>query len=40
METLHESMIATKTAEYIMAFAFLVLFTLFWRFVYRQPRNR
>ncbi len=39
MQTIHETMIQTKTAEYLMAAGFLVLFTLFWNFVYRQPRN-
>jgi len=40
MQTLHEQMMATKAAEYIMAAGFLVLFTVFWRFVHRRRESR
>lgn len=40
MQTLHETMIAAKTSEYIMAAAFLVLFTLFWCVLHRPRRQR
>jgi len=36
MQTLHESMMQTKTVEYVMAVIFLVTFILFWRFVGRK----
>lgn len=39
MHTIHETMIQTKTVEYLMGAAFLILFTLFWNFVSRQPRK-
>lgn len=39
MHTLHETMIATKTVEYLMGAAYLLLFVLFWRWLSRRPRN-
>jgi len=36
MQTLHEYMMQTKAAEYLLAVAFLALFIVFWRFVNRQ----
>ena len=33
MHTLHEYMVLTKTQEYLIALACLLVFTLFWRFV-------
>ena len=39
MQTLHEQMMATKAAEYIMAAGFLVLFAWFWRFLRGRPRK-
>lgn len=39
MPTLHESMLMTKTIEYILSAVFLVLFVLFWNFVFGTPRR-
>lgn len=39
MHTLHDHMIATKAAEYIMEAGFLVLFLLFWRFLCGHPKR-
>lgn len=33
MQTLHDSMMATKAVEYLMSAAFLLLFPFFWRFL-------
>ena len=39
METLHEHMLATKTVEYVMGAAFLVLFAAFWVFMNGRRRK-
>jgi hypothetical protein len=39
MHTLHEFMLHTKTIAYLMAFGFLVVFTVFWRFLNKKTKN-
>jgi hypothetical protein len=37
MQTLHDNMMATKTVEYLMSGAFLLLFPAFWWFISKRP---
>jgi len=39
MHTLHDFMIHTKAIAYLMAFGFLVVFTVFWRFLNKKTKN-
>lgn len=40
METLHQTMVATKAVEYVMAAGFLIVFTAFWLILHRPPSKR
>lgn len=40
METLHQTMVATKAVEYVMAAGFLMLFAAFWLILHRPPSKR
>jgi len=39
MHTLHDFMAHTKGIAYLMAFGFLVVFSIFWRFLNKKTQN-